>query len=364
MRSHAIGLGASILAFGLLASSSARAQATAGVAYDGTPTQTSTQTGNTAIASFVVPSGDNVLAPGSEGEASADLAAGTLRAYLTESALATAGGTDPLSGDLSVSAYLADTITISGPAGNVDVTLSLTVDGSFGDLGSIPVGSETEARVQTDVGGGSSVTSTSRVTFYRYNAAQADGGGVSYMPQFTTGVETPIVTPSTISSDSVAYTHTYHVTATVGTPTPVAVDLLVYVFPTRSHTTYSDFGNTARFSITLPAGYTYTSASGILLSDPNGTGLLLDGGGGGVGPSSDAGGGGPTGDGGTKVGSDGGPSGAVDGGASDGNGADANGGSSGGCAIAPTDDPPIFLAALTIATGLAIFGKRRRKKSS
>ncbi|MEO7111946.1 MAG: hypothetical protein ABI183_15995 [Polyangiaceae bacterium] len=36
-----------------------------------------------------------------------------------------------------------------------------------------------------------------------------------------------------------------------------------------------DFGNTARLTITLPSGYTFTSASGVFLSDPGAPGLGL-----------------------------------------------------------------------------------------
>ncbi len=336
----------------LLAPSSAFAQAYVNTS-DGSGT-TSMQQGVAVATVYRLPVGDPNLQPNvTSGEASADLTAGTMRAYSR-----TVGNPQvfmgPVSGIFSA-AGLNDTITIAGAPGMVPLTTSLAVDGRFTD-NMIATGARSVCRVTTYLAigdtlmGGMSHTST-------VTGERDELGGQT--PTYLLNGPAADITQA-VKADNFSYTHTTSFMVPVGMPVTVSSSLEVVAFADSNGDVFSDFGNTARLSITLPSGYKYTSASGQLLTDPGAPGLNLDGSAGGP---SDAG---TSSSGDLASGAQDLASGATDGGVSSGADAGAaSSGSKGGCDVASPLDPTMFgLGAATLAAIAAFVRGRRRRQGS
>jgi len=163
-------------------------------------------------------------------------------------------------------ATIDDKITVSGPGTMVTVTASLQVTGL-----TVISGTSANGLVQTDIQGQVNVG----------NGAPQDGLSErisSVTPSMALTDTTVLIPPSigTANGNDVSFLVEKQVQVMVGTPTAVHATLLFT--PSSSTNDYSvigDFGNTAHFTIALPAGYTYTSASGLLLSQAGGAGLTL-----------------------------------------------------------------------------------------
>ena len=275
--------------------------------------------------------------------AAADSTAGTVRVRST--GLTKMDG----AGFPNVSAGIDDKITFHGPGPTVQVQIKGTVDGVF-------------------LSGGSGIGFLQQVA-----AAQLSAGSFNTSAQFErdyttseTGpaVETFITTILTPAPDA-GYVKTFPTTgpeaASLEIDAAFAVEVPIQVGLTATaqlggqgapmNVNIDDsFGNTARLTITLPDGYTFTSKGGVFLSNQGAPGLALppDGGPGVHGTGSDGGIAG-SGDGGRADGDAGGGSNADNGGSS----------SSGGCnsaGSAATGSFSIFAVA-----GLSMLYARRRR---
>ena len=163
-------------------------------------------------------------------------------------------------------ASIDDTITVSGPGTMVTVTASLQVTGL-----TVISGTSANGLVKTDIQGQVNVG----------NGAPQNGVSerISSVTPSMALTDTTVLTPPSIGTangNDVSFLVEKQVQVMVGTPTAVHANLVFT--PSSSTNSYSvigDFGNTAHLTITLPAGYTYTSASGVLLSQAGGAGLSL-----------------------------------------------------------------------------------------
>ncbi|MEO8798913.1 MAG: hypothetical protein ABI551_13580, partial [Polyangiaceae bacterium] len=273
---------------------------------------------------------------GTGSNAAADLAAGTLR-------LDTVGHTDHDPAlDMNTahvpmaSARFQDKITVAGPGTTVSMTATLDVDGDLivtgaadNDHGQFQMG------VVAQVGLGSGQTQMSALHELFVSLPQTPLSDILKV--------NPVALPSHGSASSSGVQ--LHVEYAVDVPIGQSTNVFAQLFTTSGVMTpgYAgrvSFGNTARFALSLPAGYTYTSESGLLLSQAGGPGLpLVDDGGVGVGGDGGAplptgtdedAGGNPASDAGPGAGGSGSGSGADNAGSNAGSSA----GSDGGCGVA------------------------------
>lgn len=272
--------------------------------------------------------------------AAADCTAGTVRVRST--GLTKMDG----AGFPNVSASIGDKITFHGQGPTVQVKIKGTVDGVF-------------------LSGGSGIGFLQQVA-----SAQLNAGSFNTTAQFerdyttsTTGpaVETFITTILTPAPDA-GYVKTFPTTgpeaASLEIDASFAVEVPIQVGLTATaqlgaqgapmNINIDDsFGNTARLTIALPDGYTFTSQSGVFLSQQGAPGLALppDGGPGVHGTGTDGGGIAPSGDGG------GGDGGADNGGSS----------SSGGCNSAGSAASASF-SIFAVAAFAMLYARRRRAR--
>lgn len=212
----------------------------------------------------------------SYGQASADMTAGTMRAFSIVNVLQSPGSNQcPIGGPLAT-AKLDDTITVMGPSGTVNVTVTVSVDGSFVNAPIMGLGCTADF-VYIGLATGMGATQKSQQATIIRN--QVNDGGPTYS---TMG---PVVGPTDagVTNDTPVFDVSMTSSFTVGTPTAIIASVGVAAEGSAATTATVDFGSTGRLSISLPPGYTYTSASGVLLSSPGAPGLSLDGGSGGPG---------------------------------------------------------------------------------
>ena len=288
------------------------------------------------------------VSQGSSTAAAADLTAGTLRVFTKATDLDGSVGGFP-----TAEANFGDTITISGPGSTVDLTLTLTVDGTMLiETGSPPYAPNLSisellvADVQLVPPGGPPVSAESRVL---HGLATDSGGNKNEGVTFT---------PADAGNGAYGAIATVTATVPVGQPIPIGATLDASGMGFSPYTVTSDYGSTGRLAVTLPGGYTFTSASGKFLSRPGDPGLALDGGNAPSGSGGSDGGvfgddaGSPKGDGGSTGGG-------ADAGTSNGD-TGGGGGDSGGCNTAGTSSASFAITALLAV----LFVTRRRKKNS
>ena len=231
----------------------------------------------------------NILLTSGSASAAADLTAGTVRVRST-------GFTKiDNSGYPTADAHADDKITFHGPGSTVQVRLDVSAEGLFSSSGSgigylrqvaqvrLTAGSfNTQALFERDLT--TSTTDPPVETFtITIRTPGPDAGFVTTHP--VTG------TPSAALQIDAAFA--------VGVPITVAIDASAQAGVSGSPKDFGiddNFGNTARLTMTLPDGYTFTSESGAFLTQQGAPGLGLppDGGIGvhgapGGSPSNDAG---------------------------------------------------------------------------
>lgn len=194
--------------------------------------------------------------------AGAALGTGSLRAAIHADGVPASG----LSGPPTVTAQASagDTLTFHGPSPDfVDITV-----GVFGAFGVADVGSH---RVDSEL----SVTGGSNSAFIVWGGSINDEPTAAY---HATGRVT------NVSMDPTAVSLVQHVTVLVTPEVPVLVSawFQVQVKPTVFDYAEADFNHTAQLGVTLPAGWSFTSQSGVFLTqspvpEPPTTLLMLAG---------------------------------------------------------------------------------------
>jgi hypothetical protein len=200
------------------------------------------------------------------GTATADLHSGQLKAVATSQALS---GSDAVrAGGLAVS-ELYDTLTIHGPlTGAVPITMHMSLDGSFFTTDATnPNTQSTDVRASlvnvAIVGSGSGVDITQDNAGDVYLADQL-GSFTSNLNPVTgrfdpknTRVDLSATFFVSPSSPSFTFLARLFVTSALGFTDP----------PGTVKQARVDFGDTAHLSIDLPDGYSFTSSSGVFLTD-------------------------------------------------------------------------------------------------
>jgi MYXO-CTERM domain-containing protein len=217
---------------------------------------------------------------GSYAAASADLTAGTFRGFTdlqTPSVVTIAPETGAPT--VEANAGFSDFVTFVGTPGQIDVSLTMAIDGDF-SAGPLPNGSYADTVVDfvvtLDDGGGGGLASTKA----EITRAVYDGGD----PKTTIdpGPDgTNII--ATLTADDQLIPPVASITTRMTVPVGAVIGVSGHIFlSTTSITpgieTWADFGSTARVTLGYPAGYTFTSQSGVFLSRPDAGGLSLDGG--------------------------------------------------------------------------------------
>ncbi len=257
-----------------------------------------------AISGFRQNGADTDYQSGATAAGAADLTTGTLRILSSGTLLFMTGVPDaplPLA-----TATIDDDITIHGPGPTVSIQGAIAVDGTL-VISPVTYAPARATSSTLDLAASCSIGGTGKgMHIVRTYTTYADGGVSD-----TTSVS-PSSDPAITGTLPGAITATVQVDVAVEQPVHVSCSLLatsdLYKGLSSDPNGFGgsmDYGNTARFSLTLPPGYTFTSASGVLLSNPGGQGMLLDGGsapsdGGGDGSSGSVDASGPTGDGGTS----------------------------------------------------------------
>lgn len=226
------------------------------------------------------------LEQGSTGEGAADLTTGTVRVYSSGKMLATAPSRDGYTWMPIATAAISDTITIAGPGSTVTVTLTFVVDGTLAitpTVGGYPPSAELYETLSLGCSLGISPNLANQMSLVSRHYLALGDAGPSDMTGITTsrtGDPTATVVATGLDNNAPVVTMNLHNTVTVGQPVSVgcSTEAQNYVDSPYYHLV-ADLGNTGRMSITLPPGYSYTSTSGVLLTQADGGGLLLDGGG-------------------------------------------------------------------------------------
>ncbi len=163
-----------------------------------------------------------------------------------------------------VSAAISDSLTFAGPGDSVAVTLQLHLDGNYTIAGSTGL-----ADIDTDVYMvlGQDVNNQAALGLNRYYSS----GYANTPPQdtLTSQLIGNYAPSSTISTTPNAADGWLVMTVNVPTNEPVGVHLgldIVYKQLAPTVLAAADFQNTAQAYMSLPAGYSYTSASGLFLS--------------------------------------------------------------------------------------------------
>jgi hypothetical protein len=182
----------------------------------------------------------------------ADLNTGTLRAAVTGEALVPYS----LSSFASATARMSDSVTFHGPGSTVQVSFMLHVDGTFAMSGGNSPGNITlDGAMTIDVA--SATLALSRT--YSPGGADTLGGSVAGSPG-------SFLNKTLNTADAMLV-----VTTTVQTEVPVSFFALITVVERTAPvgmTETADFSHTAQASLLVPAGYSYTSASGHFLATP------------------------------------------------------------------------------------------------
>lgn len=163
-----------------------------------------------------------------------------------------------------VLALFQDTATFNGPTAKVPVTLKLKFDGSFNMTGSSGLGEVRVAPSLSLPGYGALTAGVDRL----YNPSGISNGGVAQNKVSYEFVGTPgagsFVNTSLTFVDGLLV-----LTALVPKNTPITLNTsldLVFDQLTPGVRAQADFSHTATLAIELPQGYSYTSASGKLLT--------------------------------------------------------------------------------------------------
>ncbi|HSW22171.1 MAG TPA: PEP-CTERM sorting domain-containing protein [Burkholderiaceae bacterium] len=195
----------------------------------------------------------------------ASLAAGILRStsQTTQVQLGDAGGA-------VASVSLSDRIDFGGtPAFTGE--LHLRIDGGF--FGALPLGNTSQSLL-------GNLTWTSGTTeIARIDAGFQGGALVRLSPDFNTSGGHTYVYSLDAGSVDVELVVPFHWTPNAG-PFSFSAQLYAFAWTDRPGTQTADFGNTARFSVVVPAGQTFTSESGVLLTavpEPGSAAMLLVG---------------------------------------------------------------------------------------
>ncbi|MBI3349203.1 MAG: PEP-CTERM sorting domain-containing protein [Burkholderiales bacterium] len=176
-----------------------------------------------------------------------------------------------------VLALIQDTVTFGGPTAKVPVTMKLKFDGSFNMTGSSGLGEIRISPFMELAGYGALSAGVDRL----YNPSGFSNGGVAQDTVSYQFVGAPAA-GSFVNTSLTFVDGLLVLTAMVPRNTPVTVNTqldLVFDQLTPGVRAQADFSKTATLSIELPAGYTYTSASGVLLTasavpEPSTYGLL------------------------------------------------------------------------------------------
>jgi hypothetical protein len=211
--------------------------------------------------------------PGYQGAASgaSDLRTGTVRVLSVANAASAAAGTY---GAPNATAAINDSITVSGPGPTVDITVTLDVDGiATGGSPNPPTGGGVSSQSATsELGFG---TTTKSVTII-HNLGIDQNNVVS---EAYSANEAPAADPDITIENATAIGASAHIvihaTIKVGTPTNVGASMATFSQFGAGFDSKIDYGNTARLSISVPAGYSWSSASGALLTNAGGQGLTL-----------------------------------------------------------------------------------------
>lgn len=350
--------------FSSVASAAAQSEAAVSLSIDGNPVQL--QAADPQAVSRALPwvTGNSRSLPGSGSNAAADLATGTLRFEAVGATELVPSASAPEAQFPKAGAIFRDRITVAGPGTTVTMTATMDVDGALlvtgkaiNDSGRILIG----ALAQIGLGAGLVTMSAARDVHVA-------------LPQ-TPLVDTTYVNPTALPSfgSVMGSSIQLHLEKAVSIPIGQPVDVLAQLATLAGvmdpgYAGQVTFGNTARFALSLPAGYTYTSVSGLLLSQAGGPGLpLVADGGAGVGgdggapvppaPGQDGGAPGQGGGGGQGTGDGSGV------GGQDASSGQSNGGSSGGCGTAGIGiGTASVLGPSAILFGLALVVSRRRRR--
>ena len=301
----------------LLQGSTAWAQATVQLVQPNNLTPMVNYADPVAISGNLLTDAQNTILKG-DAIGAADLTTGTARVY-SNGAVIISPGVEQV-GLPQASAALSDSITLAGPGASALVTLQFAVDGFVSPASSTTSGTFDQTVVANcGIGVSPSVTSKQAGVTRVYSGPTSDVFATSVTPKNDPNV--------VVTWNGSGFTMSIAIAVTVPVGRAVGVGCGLFAqgdlpLPEESFAVIEDLGNTGRMSITLPAGYTFTSASGVLLSNAGGPGLSLDGG---NAPSTSSDGG-ATNDGGTSSGgtSSGGTTGTGGPGAT-------HGSSSGGC---------------------------------
>jgi len=211
-------------------------------------------------------SSNATLVQGSSVAAAVDVSAGTLRVYSTGSGSVAPSGGVPIPQLPRGTAALDDMITVSGPGTKVAVKVTMIVDGALHVTGTSTNGSvQLYAISNLNLGNGAPITGT----------AERDVAITSPAPQTDTTVLIPSSIGTVTGSDGVAFMLEQQVMVVIGQATPLVASIVIAGTGTPGYTATADFGSTAHLQLSLPAGYTYTSASGLLLTQAGAPGLPL-----------------------------------------------------------------------------------------
>ena len=221
-----------------------------------------------ASGSVVARGGNLVLTQGSHAKAAVDLAAGTLRARSVGSGTVTPNGSVTTPQLPRATCSLFDTITVSGPGTTVNVTATLDIDGSIEVSGSA---SDSNGLAQSDMIAQLGFGTTQNATLERLIQAPPN----KPMTDMTTLVALTLPSSGHLEGN-VATIHLEHeLLVTIGKKTDLIAQLTVSGLGTPGYEVTADFGSTARLGLSLPAGYSFTSGSGLLLSKAGSAGLPL-----------------------------------------------------------------------------------------
>ena len=163
-----------------------------------------------------------------------------------------------------VISLIQDRVTFSGPGTKVAVTLTVQFNGSFNMTGASGLGEIQVSPFIELAGYGALAAGIDRL----YNPSGISNGGVAQNLVTTEFVGTPAA-GSFLNASLTAVDGQLVMTKLVSTNTPITLSMqlaLAFSQLTPGVRSQADFGHTATLSIALPTGYSYSSASGVLLT--------------------------------------------------------------------------------------------------
>jgi hypothetical protein len=163
-----------------------------------------------------------------------------------------------------VLSLIQDTVTFSGPGPKVAVTLAMHFDGSFNMTGASGLGDIQISPFIELQGYGALSAGVDRL----YNPSGISNGGVAQDLVSSEFVGTPAA-GSFLNASLTVVEGQLVMTTLVPTNTPISLNVqfdLAFTQLTPGVRAQADFGHTATLSMALPAGYSFTSASGLLLT--------------------------------------------------------------------------------------------------